>query len=263
MCIENRQNDSRRKGGKREQLVSIKRSCSPTREKLFSRSREQLHFSQRSASLRHHPKLPRSLLGIAKIDESVYGRAASPKDSVQSPMLCRNRMRRKERKGKGTGTFQKCRARVRLSGDAHPPTFGLRKSTPLGCATWHPQLAQPNTPGLSNLRSSPSHSKDAWSSFALSPKPTGKTSHYQSNAKCRAFTTHARRFETWNKRSSRVQSGRWPMSNPELHAVLTGTHASSNCNSQKFHAQKCRELTCRRRNARTANPTGRSNKSPQ
>lgn len=128
---------------------------------------------------------------------------------------------------------RKCRARVRLSGDAHLPTFGLRKSTSLGCTTWHPQLAQPNTPGLSNLRSSPSPSKDAWSSFALSPKPTGKTSHYQSNAKCRTFTTHARRFETWNKRSSRVQSGRRPMRNLELHAVLTATRASSNCNSPK------------------------------
>ena len=131
VCIENRQNDSRRKGGKREQLVSIKRSCSPTREKLFSRSREQLHFSQRSASLRHHPKLPRSLLGIAKIDESVYERAASPKDSVQSPMLCRNRMRRKEK--------ERERA-LELFRSAVPASDcrGMRIPRPLGCASRHP-----------------------------------------------------------------------------------------------------------------------------
>ena len=107
----------------REAVLQHGRSCSPDRENSFIFPRE--------AHLSATQKLPRSLLGIAKIDESVYERAASPKDSVQSPMLCRNRMRRKEK--------ERERA-LELFRSAAPASDcrGMRIPRPLGCASRHP-----------------------------------------------------------------------------------------------------------------------------
>ena len=119
----------------REAVLQHGRSCSPDRENSFIFPRE--------AHLSATQKLPRSLLGIAKIDESVYERAASPKDSVQSPMLCRNRMRRKEKERERALELSEVpRPRQIVVGCASPDlwvaqvdTLRLRNLTPLGCAT--------------------------------------------------------------------------------------------------------------------------------
>lgn len=155
----------------------------------------------------------------------------------------------RHKRGKSTGVSQKVPRPRQIVGRCASPNFRLRMSTPLGCATWHPRLAQPNIPGMRNPRPSPSPSKGARSSALMLFCPI--TQIYQENeslsVKCKVPRLHnacAAVFKSQNEWSFRVQSGKGLPRNLELHSIPTGTRANCKSNSQKVPCSKFPCLTC-------------------